>query len=424
MSRPTSSTLRALLVTSALLVLVVAAATPSRAQRRQPAAPAGTTAGQKAARGKLLQKGATFTPESFLAYASQPDMVRLFLDAGMAPDALAPGMEETVLFYVARTECDDDRRPTAEEDALTVIPMLIAAGADPNWRGPNGNVPLTGAYRCAALAEALLRGGARIDGPSPREGETSGRYVMDAAISFERADMVRVLIAHGYDVPADGARLLELSRDRPAIQEILRSAGAAPAAGRTARSGGTRTPEQARRELTRRQLAFTQEGFWGPLMEYDADLVTLYLDAGIAPGARRDPPQDDTPLLFVTSGGCALHDEDRRAAAEQIALALIAHEADVNAKDVNNTTPLTHAAGGCPATVVRALLAAGASTSAKSRGGATPMMMAVIGGHTENVRALVEGGYDVSGELASLLPLASDARITTLLKQAAARKRR
>jgi hypothetical protein len=184
-----------------------------------------------------------------------------------------------------------------------------------------------------------------------------------------------------------------------------------------------RTPEQARQELAQRKQPFTQDGFWSRLMAFDADGVGPFLDAGIPTSVRREPPQNDSPLLFATSGGCAAADEARAGAAAEIALALIAHKADVNAKDEHDTTPLIHAADGCPGTVVRALLHAGASTKAKSRGGATPMMCAVMSNRPDNVRALIEGGYDVSAELPSLLPLASD-EMKPLLKQAGAKKLR
>lgn len=406
----------------------------------QPAAGGATTTTQKAALRKLQQNGASLKPESFIAYSSQPDMVRLFLDAGMKPDALSRGMEETVLFYVSRTDCTDDRRPEAQAEALKVIPMLIAAGANPNWRGPNGNVPLTAAYRCAAIADALLTSGAQLSGSSPDASQTAGQYVMDAAIGFQRADMVKVLIAHGYDVKRDGARLLEQARGKAAIEALLRKAGATTggAQGRSPSSESSRpapttaagaavaarTPEQAKKELSRRKLAFTDDGFWEQLTDANADAVALYLDAGMSASARREPPQGDTPLLFATSGGCGAFDAARRAASERIVLALIAHKADVNAKDGNGTSPLTNAAGGCPVSVVKALLAAGADLKAKSAGGATPMMMAVMGGHTDNVRALIDAGYDVGPERATLAPLTTDAEIKALLKQGAATKKR
>ncbi len=160
-------------------------------------------------------------------------------------------------------------------------------------------------------------------------------------------------------------------------------------------------------------------------MELDADATLLFLEAGIPPGVRRAPPQSDTPLLFVTSSGCGAPDARRKAAAAAIAVALVAHKADVSASDENQTTPLIHAAESCPPQVVRALLHAGASTKAKSRGGATAMMLAVLGDREDNVRVLLDGGYDVASEVTSLLPLAAGKpTIEALLKQAAARKRR
>ena len=187
----------------------------------------------------------------------------------------------------------------------------------------------------------------------------------------------------------------------------------------------TRTPEQARQELARRKLVLTEERFWDRLVEFDTAATLLFLDAGISPSARRGPPQNDTPLLFVTQSGCAAPDAARQAAAAEIALALIAHKADVNAQSENDTTPLIHAAESCPASVVRALLAAGASTRARARGGATAMLLAVLADREDNVRALIDGGYDVKAELPDLLPLAGGKPgIEALLNQAAARKPR
>jgi hypothetical protein len=40
---------------------------------------------------------------------------------------------------------------------------------------------------------------------------------------------------------------------------------------------------------------------WGRLTQHDTDGVLLFLDAGIAPGVRRSPPQNDTPLLTSVS---------------------------------------------------------------------------------------------------------------------------
>jgi ankyrin repeat protein len=418
-----------------------------RANIRRPWEVPGTTVAQRAAIRTLLQRRFFFTPGYFYTavVTNEPELVRLFLDAGMKPDALDPGMSETALLYLARMDCTDaPAHGIPVSDALKLISMLIAAGADPNYRDPEGRVPLVAAYGCGKIVEALLKGGAKLSLASRDREVTVGREVMDAAIAFGHPDVVRVLIAHGYDVKRDGARLLENARREPEIQKILRAAGAAPAvppartpatvetpakppagpeAKRAARAA--LSPDQARQELARRKMPFTQEAFWGRLTQYDTEGALLFLDAGMAPGVRRPPPQNDTPLQFVTSGGCGTPLPAQKAAAVEIALALIAHKADVNAKDDNDTTPLIHAAESCPADVVRALLRAGASTKAKARGGATAMMMAVLMDREDNVRALIEGGYDPSSELAGLLPIAAGKpTIEALLKQATAKKLR
>ena len=391
----------------------------------RPAEPAGATKAQQAAVRELRRRGLAFRPADLYLFRTEPEVIRLFLDAGMKPDTLAPGATETLLLDVLASDCSE---PQVRSAAL----MLIAAGADPNYRNPDGGLPVLRAYGCADILDALLKAGANLALPGSVPGKTAGRELIDSAITFEHADVVRLLIARGYDVKRDGARLLEQARNRPEIQQILRAAGAGTPdqAGRTPPAKPapktavtTRTPEQARQELGRRKLALTEDRFWDRLVEFDTEATLLYLEAGISPNARRQPPQNDTPLLFVTQSGCGAPDTARQAAAAEIALALIARKADVGARSENETTPLLHAAESCPTAVVRALLAAGASTGARARGGATAMLLAVLADREENVRALIDGGYDVKAELPELLPLASGKPgIEALLKQAAAGK--
>ena len=326
---------------------------------RRPSEPAGATKAQQAAIRELRRRGLAFRPADFYVFRTEPDVIRLFLDAGMKPDTLAPGATETLLLDVLGSDCSEPR-------VRSVALMLIAAGADPNRRSPNGSTPLTRAYNCPDVIDALLKAGAKAAEPAGR-------------------------------TPAP----------KPAPKT-------APA---------TRTPEQARQELARRKLALTEDRFWDRLTEFDTAATLLFLEAGISPNARRESPRGATPLLFVTQSGCAAPDATRREAAAEIALTLIAHKADVNLKSENDTTPLVHAAESCPVEVVRALLAAGAGTKAKARGGATAMLLAVLAGREDNVRALIDGGYDVRAELPSLLPLANGKPgIEAMLKKAAAGK--
>ncbi len=152
----------------------------SFAARIRRASDVGATAAQKAAIRKLQQRGLPFTPAGFYLSRTEPEATRLFLDAGMKPDTLAPGFTETLLLDVLGSDCSD---PQVRAVAL----MLIRAGADPNYRSPEGNLPLLRAYRCAEIAGALLAAGAKLTLPSPIQGETVGQTVMDARHHLRRA---------------------------------------------------------------------------------------------------------------------------------------------------------------------------------------------------------------------------------------------
>jgi hypothetical protein len=161
----------------------------------------------------------------------------------------------------------------------------------------------------------------------------------------------------------------------------------------------------ARKVLGQMGIPFTEQAFWESLGDLRSDVVQLFLDAGMSADARRAAPQNDTPLLLVTSSGCASVDVQQKAAANKIALALIAHGADVNAKGDYEVTPLLHAAGACVPEVVAALVQAGADMRARARGGLTALASAAMSKRADNVRILIEAGYDVKnepGEMASL----------------------
>jgi hypothetical protein len=237
-------------------------------------------------------------------------------------------------------------------------------------------------------------------------------------------------------VAAERDRLLERASGRPEIEAILRGTTPAkppaeetPAARSTSKPpaealpGATApraemSPAAARQALAARNIEFTAEAFWFALMDQDADRVLLFLDAGMSPNLRRESV-NDTPLLFASTWD---YSQDT-AARTAIILGLIARGADVNAPDINDATPLLHAAQYCPAEVVRAMLKAGAKTRVQARGGATPMMMAVIFGRADNVKELLDGGYDVKPELEMLLQVAAaHPEIQSMLKAAGGKR--
>jgi ankyrin repeat protein len=124
-------------------------------------------------------------------------------------------------------------------------------------------------------------------------------------------------------------------------------------------------------------------------------------------GATRDDPQ--TFFLhsihhYVYAGDTALH---IAAAAHQAELAatLVAHGADVRARNRRGAEPLHYAADGHPGAgdwdrdgqgrVITLLIEEGASPDAMDKSGVAPLHRAVRGRSTPAVKALIEGGADV-----------------------------
>jgi hypothetical protein len=395
------------------------------------AAEAAATPAQRGIRKQLRADGSHFTPDGFfLAALMNPANVKLYLDAGMPPDTPSPDSGDTLLLgLLGGSELSPEQRAAVRE--------LIRRGADVNRRSKEGGgTPLARAFCCADIARALLDAGAKMEGPSGQPGRTAAQALMDTAIAFDKPDVVKLLVERGYPLAAERDELLERASGRPEIEAVLRgaapaarAAGAPPPARGTAKppaeappgAATTRaelSPAAARQALAARNIDFTPEAFWFALMDQDADRVSLFLDAGMNPNLRREH-LNDTPLLFASTWDYSQHAAERTA----VILGLIAHGADVNAPDINDATPLLHAAQYCPAEVVRAMLKAGAKTKVQAKGGATPMMMAVIFGRADNVKALLEGGYDVKPELDSLLPIAAThPEIQSMLKAAAGKR--
>jgi ankyrin repeat protein len=371
-------------------------AVPSEQQSddREIVPPAATPA-EREARTQIREAGLEFTPAGFLASRLSPEAVGLFLRAGMPPDTPLPGKGETLLLDVLGSSA-------GSLEAQKVVGLLIEAGADVNQIGAGGSRPLLRAACCADLLEALLSAGARLDLTSPVAGETIGQTLMREAIASDRPEVVRLLIRRGYDVGGEGRRLVEEAGGRPEIATVIRVEGAA----------------RARAELARLDIPVEADELWSAIMEPDAEVVHLLLEAGLDPNLRREEV-GDTPLLFAATMAPARGDAEEEAALAAIMLDLVDHGADVNAADATtDATPLLQAAQYCPPEIVRALIKAGARLKTAARGGATPLMMAVIFGRTETVRVLVEAGYDVAAERDGLLPLAAGKpEIEKLLKR-------
>jgi hypothetical protein len=78
-----------------------------------------------------------------------------------------------------------------------------------------------------------------------------------------------------------------------------------------------------------------------------------------------------------------------------IVKALLAHGADVNAKESRGRTALIYAAYNGHTDIVKALLAGGVDADVKNKDGLTALMIAAYNGHTDIVKALLEEGAHV-----------------------------
>jgi hypothetical protein len=181
--------------------------------------PSNTPERVAAARRELRQKGFGFTAGGFLSSVVFPDVVGLYLDAGMDPNTVEQGTGMTALLRTLQMRCE---LPDVQE----VIRLLVKAGADVNHRAKDGSSPLLEAYGCADMLEVLLDAGARLDAPSRIEGETVGQTVMRQALTFQKPGVPRLLIERGFDVKAYGAGLLDKARGDSELVELLRKAGA------------------------------------------------------------------------------------------------------------------------------------------------------------------------------------------------------
>jgi len=152
--------------------------------------------------------------------------------------------------------------------------------------------------------------------------------------------------------------------------------------------------------------------------------VESLLQASADPNVRRaaGAGSSETPLLWVTSQGCATRDAGAKAAAT--ALSLIRSKADVNAAGENDLTPLLHAAYACPPEVVVWLMEAGADTRARTRGGASAMALAIIDDRADNIRAMLDAGYDVVSERGDLTTyLSGKPALIAMIDEVVARSR-
>jgi len=164
----------------------------------------------------------------------------------------------------------------------------------------------------------------------------------------------------------------------PAAAEEESAAGsAAPADDKTAK----------KTSLARLGYEYTPDMFEHALHDSKVEAVKLFLDLGM-PANTKDGP-DRQPLAVAVTQCSYAHEAE----ALEMAKALLAAGAKVDAGAKNGITPLLSAAQFCTGTdIVELLIKAGANVNTKAPGGATPLMFAKIFSKAEIEAVLRKAG--------------------------------
>ena len=296
------------------------------------------------ARTKLSQMGIAYDAETFVERAQKNDVdaIKLFLRAGIAPDA-ETGRGRTALME------------SAAQGHITLVRMLAERGANVDTA-----LPLAGAYGQKDVVVFLL-------GRQPGRAAISSAMV-NALINGADADLVRMLLDKGADPNFEARDLRRGANAEPALIEaviiprvdlvqLLLSRGAHV----NARGVRGRTALQAATSLF-------SERYDAKAQQDQIEIVKVLLNNGADLEARGGDYWQVTPLMLAI-------DKQRG----QIALLLVEQGADVNAQSafVGRNRPgrsaLMLAAEKDMSDVVQALLAKGADVNYRNELGETAL---------------------------------------------------
>jgi hypothetical protein len=147
----------------------------------------------------------------------------------------------------------------------------------------------------------------------------------------------------------------------------------------------TLTQEEARLELLKRKLKFTEDEFVERARMGNRDVVKLFLAAGMNVNAGNKRGQT---ALMAAAGPWSGHVD--------VLCVLIAAGADVNARDLDGQTALINSAGMVNSRVMELLLSNGADVNAQNNRGWTALMMASQSGQANTVKVLLDAGANVN----------------------------
>ena len=283
------------------------------------------------------------TPLHLASLYGWVEIVRELLDRG-ATTCSEDSLGRTPLHLVAGS----GYYPWYDDVRVHVAQLLIEHGADVNSRDEDNSTPLHVAsyYSRVYMVQVLLDHGAtaNLEGSL---GRTPLHLLAGSSCDsvYNGVRIAKLLLEHGTDVNA---------KDDDNI-----------------------TPLQAASFLGR------------------VEMVQALLDCGAAVNSEVTS-QGWTQLHLVASGQCGFGYEDVR-----ITELLLEHGADVNAQDMENTTPL-HLASCCGSVEIsRELLNYGASPNAKRRQGRTPLHLVAEGKDDKGVPItdlLLEHGADINAQ--------------------------
>ncbi len=134
-----------------------------------------------------------------------------------------------------------------------------------------------------------------------------------------------------------------------------------------------------------KELSGPQRELMAQIYSPEEDLAPLYEALSYTDPNFIDPETGRTPLITAV----ALSDAPRVSA-------LLASNADPNAKDANGIRAIHYAAGEPDPAILRTLILNGADLNAKGRTGKTPVMEAARLGMLQNVKILIDAGADLN----------------------------
>ncbi len=352
------------------------------------------------ARAWLASKGITANAGSMLAFLmgddpSSADVMRAYVALGLPVNG--PGGDELSPLTMVTRSCVGNPMSAA------TTAVLIAAGADPTVKAPDGNkeTPLMESVKCPAVLTAML-----AKRPTLSSVDGRGYTLMHHALAADetRDQAARLVRDAGFDVAQWRAALAKEFKYLPNLDALLggpaRPAVAAPPSPAPTSGSATidwesagpypaRSKADAAKALSRPGTDTTaQDQFWDGIRRQQPQRLALALQAGADVRGLSDTKS--TPLIELAERCRGGKPELLQSLAEQ----LIAAKADPTGVDEIGRTALVAGAPTCPIGILRALIAAGVPLNTVDKGGATAMRRAIGEGRVDVVNLLIDSGVD------------------------------